>query len=119
MRTLTEQQTKFLQALFGDARGDAVTAKRMAGYSDNTPTRDIVNSLKDEIVEGTKMFIATSAPRAAMAVYGAIDDPTELGIKEKISAAKDLLDRAGVVKTEKIQVEAPNGIMILPAKNEE
>jgi len=28
-----------------------------------------------------------------------------------------LLDRAGIVKTEKVQVDAPNGIMILPPKD--
>jgi hypothetical protein len=44
-------------------------------------------------------------------------DPTELGIKEKLNAAKDLLDRAGVVKTEKMEIQASNGIMILPAKD--
>lgn len=118
-RTLTEQQQKFIAALFGDAHGDAVVAKRMAGYSDNTPTRDIQNSLKEEIIDATRMYIATNAPKAAMAVVDAIVDPTELGIKEKVNAAKDLLDRAGLIKTEKIQVEASNGIMILPAKNEE
>jgi len=58
-----------------------------------------------------------NAPRAAMAMVGGILDPTELGIKEKMNAAKDLLDRAGLVKTDKIQVESSNGVMILPAKD--
>ena len=43
----------------------------------------------------------------------------ELGIKEKLNAAKDLLDRAGIVKTEKVEIQASNGIMILPAKDAE
>jgi hypothetical protein len=60
-----------------------------------------------------------NAPKAAYAVVGAIDDPTQLGIKEKINAAKDFLDRAGFVKTEKVVVEATNGVMILPAKDRE
>ncbi len=41
---------------------------------------------------------------AGAQVHG-IDDPTELGIKEKLAAAKDLLDRSGVVKTEKLEVQ--------------
>jgi aspartate 1-decarboxylase len=37
-----------------------------------------------------------------------------------MSAAKDLLDRAGLVKTEKVQVENnTGGVMILPAKERE
>jgi hypothetical protein len=52
-----------------------------------------------------------------MAVIGGIDDPTQLGIKEKLSAAKDLLDRAGLIKTEKIEVNSSGGVMLLPAKD--
>jgi hypothetical protein len=73
--------------------------------------------LKEEVIEATQLYIAMNAPRAAMAVVSGISDPTELGLKEKLNAAKDLLDRAGLVKTEKVQVTAPNGIMILPAKD--
>jgi hypothetical protein len=34
-----------------------------------------------------------------------------------MSAAKELLDRTGLVKTEKLQVESSGGVMLLPAKN--
>jgi len=37
-RNLTDRQKKFLDVLFEEANGDAVTAKKLAGYSDNTPT---------------------------------------------------------------------------------
>ena len=56
--------------------------------------------------------------RAAMAMVGGIVDPTELGIRDKMAAAKDFLDRAGLVKTEKMQVESSGGVMLLPPKNE-
>ena len=36
-----------------------------------------------------------------MAMVGALYDPTELGIRDKMQAAKELLDRTGLVKTEK------------------
>ena len=62
--------------------------------------------------------MARNAPRAAMAMVSGITDPTELGIKEKMTAAKELLDRSGLVKTEKLQVESSGGIMLLPAKND-
>jgi hypothetical protein len=51
-----------------------------------------------------------------MAMVSGVLDPTELGIRDKLSAAKELLDRSGIVKTEKMQVESSGGIMLLPAK---
>ena len=33
-----------------------------------------------------------------------------------MSAAKELLDRVGLVKTEKMQVEASGGVMLMPPK---
>jgi hypothetical protein len=116
-KKLTEQQVKFLEVLFTEAGGDPVKAKLAAGYSANTATKDIITALKEEIIEATQMFLASNAPRAAMAMVSGIVDPTELGIRDKLNAAKDLLDRAGIVKTEKVQVDAPNGIMILPPKD--
>ena len=116
-KKLTEQQSKFIEVLFTEAAGDPVKARKLAGYSDNSSTKEIMDSIKEEVIQATQLYIATNAPRAAMAVVSGIVDPTELGIKEKLNAAKDLLDRAGVVKTEKMQIEASNGVMILPPKN--
>ena len=115
-RNLTEKQIKFLEVLFDEANGDAVTAKRLAGYGDNSSTTAIVESLKDEIGEKTRTYFARSAPRAAVAMVGALSDPTELGIKEKMVAAKDLLDRAGLCKVDKVDVTSSGGIFYLPPK---
>jgi len=52
-----------------------------------------------------------------MSLVDGMVQPTELGMKDKLTAAKDLLDRVGLVKTEKVQVEATNGLMILPPKD--
>ena len=46
------------------------------------------------------------------------NDTKQLGNKEKIAVAKDFLDRAGFVKTDKIEVKAESPLFILPAKNE-
>lgn len=116
-RELNEKQQKFLEVLFGEAGGNPAKARQLAGYSEGYATKAIMDSLKEEVIEATNLYIAMNAPRAAMAVIDGIVDPTELGIKEKLNAAKDILDRAGLVKTEKVQVEAPSGIMILPAKD--
>ena len=118
-RELTERQQKFLSVLFDEAGGDVVTAKKLAGYSDNSNTSEVVKSMKDEIMEATQLYMSRNAPKAAMAMVGGLYDPTELGIKEKMSAAKELLDRTGLVKTEKMQVESTGGVMLLPPKNNE
>jgi len=115
-RELTERQQKFLHVLFDEASGDVIQAKKLAGYSDATSTNDVVKSLKDEIMEATQMYMSRNAPKAAMAMVGGLYDPTELGIRDKMAAAKELLDRTGLVKTEKLQVEATGGVMLMPAK---
>ena len=116
-KTLTENQQKFLEVLFDGAGGDVVLAKKLAGYSENTPTRLIVEALKDEITDATRSYFSRSAPKAVMALVGALSDPTELGVKEKMAAAKDFLDRAGLGKVDKVDVTSNGGgIFYLPPK---
>jgi len=116
-RNLTEKQQKFLDVLFDEAGGDVVQAKRLAGYGEQSSTTAIVESLKDEIGDRTRSYFARTAPKAAMAMVGALYDPTELGIRDKMSAAKDLLDRAGLGKVDKIDVgSSTGGVFILPSK---
>jgi len=118
-KQLTENQQKFIDALFDEAAGDVVMAKRIAGYSDGTPTRSITESLKDEIFEATKSYMARLGPKAAIAYGSALDDPTQLGVKERMLAAGQVLDRSGLVKTEKVAVTASGGLFILPPKDTE
>jgi phage terminase small subunit len=116
-KELTERQQKFLDVLFDEANGDVVQAKILAGYSPTSSTSDIVRGIKDEVLEATQMYMARNAPRAAVAMVSGINDPTELGLREKMTAAKELLDRTGLVKTEKMQVETTGGVMLMPVKN--
>ncbi|MAJ43744.1 MAG: hypothetical protein CBC83_02405 [Flavobacteriales bacterium TMED123] len=115
-RKLTEKQQMFLNVLFDECGGDILLAKRMAGYADSYSTSEVVKSIKEEILEATQMYMARNAPKAAMAIVGGLHDPTELGIRDKVASAKELLDRTGLVKTEKMQVEAKGGVMLMPAK---
>ena len=115
-RALTERQQKFLDVLFDEAAGDVVLAKKLAGYSESTATTAIVDALKDEIADRTRTFFARTAPKAAFAMANALNDPTELGIKEKMVASRDLLDRAGLGKVEKVDVTSGGGIFYLPSK---
>jgi phage terminase small subunit len=115
-RELTERQQKFLDVLMEEAGGNITAAKKLAGYSPTTANREITNSLKEEILEVTHSYLAFNVPKAAMAMVSALNDPTELGIRDKMAAAKELLDRTGLVKTEKMQVEAKGGVMLMPPK---
>jgi hypothetical protein len=116
-RNLTDNQRRFLEVLFEEAGGDVVRAKVLAGYKENSSTTAIVDSLKDEIFDATKTYMSRVGPKAAVAYASALDDPTQLGIKEKMMAAGQILDRAGLVKTEKVAVESSGGLFILPPKN--
>ena len=118
-RELTDKQKAFLAVLFEEAQGNPVRAKELAGYAQSYSTTEVVASLKEEILEASSMYLARNAPRAAMAMVGAINDPTELGIKEKMNASKEIMDRVGLVKTDKVQVESSGGVMLLPPKNAE
>ena len=115
-RKLTERQQKFIDALFAEANGSVKDAKIIAGYSPNTNNHEIIKAMKEEILEATQLYMASNAPRAAMAMVEGLVDPTELGIRDKMSAAKELLDRTGLIKTEKVQVEASGGVMLMPKK---
>ena len=118
MRKLTEKQQLFLDVLFEQAQGDPVQAKRLAGYANNISSTTITAVLQDEIAELTKKFIATAGSKAAYSMMQVMTNPTDLGNKEKMAAARDFLDRAGFVKTDKVEIKTENPVFILPPKNE-
>lgn len=115
-KNLTEKQQLFLAVLFEEARGDFVKAKKLAGYSDNYATSSIVQGLEEEIAELTKKFITRVGTKAAYSLYEVMADPTALGNKEKMAAAKDLLDRGGFKAKDEVKIETETPLFILPAK---
>jgi hypothetical protein len=52
-------------------------------------------------------------------MFEVMHSPTDLGNKEKMVAAKDILDRSGFTKTDKVEVTAASPLFILPPKNDE
>ena len=116
-RKLTEMQEAFLVALMGEAKGKVRKAMDLAGYSKNTPTYDVTEPLKEEIIDRANTMLAMNAPKAAIGLVDVLDDPTALGARNAINAAREVLDRTGVVKKEKVEVTANGGGMfILPPK---
>lgn len=119
MRNLTEQQQMFLDVLYEEAKGDVRVAMKLAGYSPNTPSKAVTVPLVEEIADLTMKFIAQSSTKAVYSMYEVMQDPTKLGNKDKMMAAKDILDRAGFNKTEKVEVKAKEPVFILPAKKDD
>jgi hypothetical protein len=116
----TEKQNAFLEALVGEARGDIRSAMRSAGYSDSTKVHEVVNPLRDEIVERASMMLAMNAPRATFSMIDVLHDPAAMGARNAVAAAREILDRSGLVKKEQIEVKGPEGgIFILPPKQTE
>lgn len=119
-RKYTEKQERFLNLLFDEkCLGDIRAAMTLAGYSKESNVHDLTNSLKDEIIERTNLFIATAAPQAAMQVISVMNKPEALGSSIRLNAAKEVLDQVGLVKKEhkEVHVKVEN-IVELPAKNE-
>ena len=117
---MTEQQEKVLNALFGEAQGNFREAMNIAGYAQTEYPARLIRSLKAEIIERAEYMLAANAPKAVLSMSGILDDPSALGNKDRLAAAKEILDRAGIVKTEKVEHKT-NGaaIVFLPPLEDE
>ena len=116
VKNLTEKQQKFLDVLFEEAQGNPVKAIKLAGYAEGTSSSAVTNVLQEEIAELTKKYLATSATKAAYAMVNILEDPVALGNKEKMVAAKDILDRVGYKSSDKVEVQSASPLFILPPK---
>lgn len=118
-RILTENQKNFLSALFGEAEGDVIAAKKLAGYAETVKTWDIVNSLADEIRDLAHKYLAMNAPRAAIEQVRVMLDPSQPNSNIKLKAIEGILDRVGVKTKESddVNLKVPTGgLFIMPAK---
>ena len=117
-RKLTEQQQTFLSTLATSAKGDINKALNIAGYKE-TSYYNVIQSLKDEIIDVATKILAKSAPQASQKLVEILnsDDPIPQ-VNGKLQAAQTLLDRVGVSKRDKLDVThtATSGIFLLPEK---
>ena len=118
-RSLTNSQEKFLDVLFGEARGDPKKAGELAGYSEHSYPK-VLRNLKSEIVSRAENYLATHSAKAAAKMVDMLDeDGTTPHANIRMEAAKQILDRIGIAKKEKIDInmQAVHGLFILPAKD--
>ena len=90
----------------------------ITGYSKITKTAEVVGPLKEEIKERAGIMLAMNAPKAAFGMVDVLDDPSVMVARNQISAAREILDRSGLIKKEQVDVTANGGGMfILPPKS--
>ena len=116
-RELTDKQQAFLNHLV-ETQGDAREAAKLAGYSSHY--HHVVKTLKSEILELTQEVLANSAPKAAFKLVEIMDSKKPIiQANNKLAAATTLLDRVGVSKVDKIDVNhnvQSGGIFLMPDK---
>ena len=116
-RVLTDRQQKFLDSLIITG-GDPKRAAELAGYAEGSYTH-LTKTLKNEIIDLASHILAQTAPKAAMKLTQIMDsdDPIPQA-NVRLQAAQTILDRIGLGKTEKLDVnqQVSGGIFILPSK---
>ena len=115
-RKLTKKQQSFLEHLV-ETQGDAKKAAELAGYTSHY--HHVVKTLKNEILELTQEILANSAPKAAFKLVEIMESNRPIvQANNKLSAAQTLLDRVGVSKIDKLDVNhnLNSGIFVMPDK---
>lgn len=118
-KELTTKQQSFLDNLI-ECGGDAKRAAELAGYAEGSYVA-VVRALKSEILELTTNMLAFNAPKAAQSIINMVTSTEPVPQANiRLQAAQTLLDRVGVTKTDKLEVETKGGggIFILPAKRQ-
>jgi len=115
-RKLTEKQQSFLDNII-ETEGDLKLSAELAGYSGNH--YQVIQSLREEIVELASNVLAREAPSAAFKLIEVMK--SNVGLPQanvKLQAAQTILDRVGLGKKERMQVDhnVSGGIFILPEK---
>lgn len=116
-KELTTKQQTFLDNIVS-CNGNLKQAAELAGYAPGSYTT-IAKGLRKEIIEIAENIMASSAPQAAMKVVEMVtsDNPVPQA-NVRLQAAQTLLDRVGLGKKDKLEVDVQNsqGLFILPAK---
>jgi len=115
-RVLTEKQQSFLDNLL-ETQGDLKLSAELAGYSGNH--YQVIQSLKNEIVDLASDVLAREAPSAAFKLIEMMKNSNAVPQANiKLQAAQTILDRVGIAKKERLDVNhnVTNSIFILPEK---
>jgi len=116
-KELTTKQQTFLDNIVS-CNGNLKQAAELAGYAPGSYTT-IAKGLRKEIIEIAENIMASSAPQAALKVVEMVTSDNPLPQANiRLQAAQTLLDRVGLGKKDKLEVDVQGsqGLFILPAK---
>lgn len=116
-KELTTKQQMFLDNIVS-CNGNLKQAAEIAGYAPGSYTT-IAKGLRKEIIEIAENIMASSAPQAALKVVEMVTSDNPLPQANiRLQAAQTLLDRVGLGKKDKLEVDVQGsqGLFILPAK---
>jgi hypothetical protein len=116
-KELTTKQQTFLDNIVS-CNGNLKEAAELAGYAPGSYTT-IAKGLRKEIIEIAENIMASSAPQAALKVVEMVTSDNPLPQANiRLQAAQTLLDRVGLGKKDKLEVDVQGsqGLFILPAK---
>jgi hypothetical protein len=116
-KELTTKQQIFLENII-PCGGNLKQAAEIAGYAPGSYTT-IAKDLRKEIIELAENVMAFNAPQAAMKVVEMVTSDNPLPQANiRLQAAQTLLDRVGLGKRDKLEVDVQGsqGLFILPAK---
>jgi len=120
-KTYTKKQEAFLNALYDSESGDIKRAMNEAGYAKEASSSSVLQSLNDEILEIANFMLTKNAPKAAGKLVTIMDSNEPIPqVNQKLQAAQTLLDRVGIVKEQKMNIDhnVSGGIFVIPAKEE-
>ena len=115
-RKLTNKQEIFLNNII-ETKGDLKLSAELAGYQGNH--YQVIKSLKQEIVDLASDVLAKEAPTAAFKLVEVLQSNKPLPQPNvKVQAAQTILDRVGLGKKERLDINhnVQGGIFILPEK---
>ena len=118
-KQLTTKQQAFLDNL-PSCNGDIALAAELAGYAKNTHY-EVVKALKSEILDIATNIMALNAPKAASKLIQIMDSNEPIPQANiRIQAAQQILDRVGLGKTDRldVNVNSGGGLFIIPDKKE-
>ncbi len=114
---LTEQQQLFLDAIsdsVNNPTADVEIAKELAGYPPTYSTPRLIRELSKALEEDIRFYLLGRSLFAAKKMFELASDPNPLPGSEKVlNAAKEILDRAGITKKDKIELETTGPIHVI------
>jgi len=130
-KELTERQQAFVEEFARNRFTNAKDAALKAGYSEETAAnayravlgsatvRDEIGRLKEALMTELQDRLLSEAEEAVKALVEIVRNG-EAGYSPRIAAAREILDRCGIIRTERVEkIQGPVKILVTYEKGEE